>query len=175
MSTRVSLKWLAQKSRNSMFLSLLRIKVLCWQTKRTSSNPPYLSTIANTNNIQYLLNFSVGVANCPLHRVIFLLRKLERDKFSCLPSICACVNIWNFMRASVGQTFKFGGRCCACVKLYSKGHGHWTDLKIPVRSSRVFAVQEFLMSMEIRLGLFELSVLSQVSAVEGCLLSGVAL
>ena len=43
-----------------------------------------------------------------------------------LPSICPCVNISNFVRTSVGQTFKFGGRCCACVKRDSKGHGQGT-------------------------------------------------
>ena len=44
----------------------------------------------------------------------------------CPSLICSCVNISKFMRASVDQTFKFGGRCCACVKRVMT-----TDLKIP--------------------------------------------
>ena len=37
-----------------------------------------------------------------------------------------------------------------------------------IRSSGVSAIQEFLMSMEKRSGLSELSIISWVSTVEGC-------
>ena len=40
-----------------------------------------------------------------------------------------------------------------------------------IRSSRVSAIQGFLKSMEKRLGLSELSIMSWMSAVEGCPLS----